>query len=117
MQELSGKLPGDAASVAGSNASNGTAKDATVTRTNTGNSSDISNEKETLDEGKPKDIESGVSPEQTVLSGKKMVGVMVALALSMFLAALDNTIVSTMLPKITEKFQALTLMTWIISSY
>ncbi|KAJ2474842.1 hypothetical protein IWW56_005691, partial [Coemansia sp. RSA 2131] len=46
-----------------------------------------------------------------------MFGVMVALALSMFLAALDNTIVSTMLPKITEKFQALTLMTWIISSY
>ncbi|KAJ2829774.1 hypothetical protein IWW50_000662, partial [Coemansia erecta] len=64
-----------------------------------------------------RDVESGVISEPMVLSGKKMVGVMVALALSMFLAALDNTIVSTMLPKITEKFQALTLMTWIISSY
>ncbi|KAI9505217.1 major facilitator superfamily domain-containing protein [Coemansia spiralis] len=42
---------------------------------------------------------------------------MVALALSMFLAALDNTIVSTMLPKITEQFNALTLMSWIISAY
>ncbi|KAI9506173.1 major facilitator superfamily domain-containing protein [Coemansia spiralis] len=42
---------------------------------------------------------------------------MIALTLSMFLAALDNTIVSTMLPKITEKFNALTLMSWIISSY
>ncbi|KAJ2778028.1 hypothetical protein H4R18_004849 [Coemansia javaensis] len=51
------------------------------------------------------------------LEGKRMVGVMVALALSMFLAALDNTIVSTMLPKIAHQFEALSLTTWIISSY
>ncbi|KAI8320363.1 MFS general substrate transporter [Martensiomyces pterosporus] len=46
-----------------------------------------------------------------------MVGVMVALALSMFLAALDNTIVATMLPKIAERFNALANASWIVSSY
>ncbi|KAJ2389638.1 hypothetical protein GGI23_005793, partial [Coemansia sp. RSA 2559] len=71
-----------------------------------------------------KDLESGekdATKDQMdkafVFKGKAMVGVMLALALSMFLAALDTTIVSTMLPKITEKFDSLSKMTWIISSY
>ncbi|KAJ2007709.1 hypothetical protein GGI04_001417 [Coemansia thaxteri] len=55
--------------------------------------------------------------EEPLIKGKQMVGIMVALALSMFLAALDNTIVSTMLPSIAREFDALSLMTWIISSY
>ncbi|KAJ2722205.1 hypothetical protein GGI07_003482 [Coemansia sp. Benny D115] len=66
-----------------------------------------------IESGKEADPKSG----QPLIKGKQMLGVMVALALSMFLAALDNTIVSTMLPKITEKFNALTLMTWIVSAY
>ncbi|KAJ2693492.1 hypothetical protein H4R19_006007, partial [Coemansia spiralis] len=68
----------------------------------------------------PREIENaGDAPAAAtqILAGKKMFVVMVVLALSMFLAALDNTIVSTMLPKITQKFEALSLMTWIISSY
>ncbi|KAJ1796960.1 hypothetical protein LPJ59_003430 [Coemansia sp. RSA 2399] len=71
-----------------------------------------------------KDLESGEKDaaidqkdKDFVFKGKAMVGIMVALALSMFLAALDTTIVSTMLPKITEKFDSLAKMTWIISSY
>ncbi|KAI9503117.1 major facilitator superfamily domain-containing protein [Coemansia spiralis] len=46
-----------------------------------------------------------------------MVGTMIALGLSMFLASLDITIVGTMLPKIVEKFNALTLTGWITSAY
>ncbi|PIA14265.1 MFS general substrate transporter [Coemansia reversa NRRL 1564] len=42
---------------------------------------------------------------------------MLALMLSTFLAGLDTSIIGTMLPKISEKFEALTLMAWIISSY
>ncbi|KAJ2797465.1 hypothetical protein H4R20_005170 [Coemansia guatemalensis] len=81
----------------------------------------VSDEKEPISEA-GRDLESGQAAaeennKQPVLEGKKMLGVMVALALSMFLAALDNTIVSTMLPKISEEFEALNLMTWIITSY
>ncbi|KAJ2313455.1 hypothetical protein H4S02_004506 [Coemansia sp. RSA 2611] len=122
MTALSGKLPDDAASATGSRASNSTAQD--VSRTNTNDSAladekDVADAKDIADAVASKDIESGEGAvaEQPVLAGKKMFGVMIALALSMFLAALDNTIVSTMLPKITEKFEALTLMTWIVSSY
>ncbi|KAJ1737657.1 hypothetical protein LPJ72_000272 [Coemansia sp. Benny D160-2] len=81
----------------------------------------VSDEKELTKEAVSKDIEEGEKSQGTktefVFKGKVMFGIMIALALSMFLAALDNTIVSTMLPKITEKFDSLAQMTWIISSY
>ncbi|KAJ2449792.1 hypothetical protein GGF42_004668 [Coemansia sp. RSA 2424] len=57
------------------------------------------------------------STEEPLIKGKQMLGVMVALALSIFLAALDNTIVSTMLPSIARDFDALSQITWIVSSY
>ncbi|KAJ2817080.1 hypothetical protein FBU31_006347, partial [Coemansia sp. 'formosensis'] len=78
-------------------------------------SSDV--EKEVVSE----DLESGQeiksSTEEPLIKGKQMLGVMIALALSMFLAALDNTIVSTMLPSIARDFDALSQITWIVSSY
>ncbi|KAJ2141044.1 hypothetical protein IW136_002406 [Coemansia sp. RSA 678] len=121
MLELLRNSSDDKASMPSSHVSNVTAKGIETTQTNTSYSSkdaeQIIADKEGLDKREANDVESGVKTEPPVLSGKKMFGVMVALALSMFLAALDNTIVSTMLPKITEKFQALTLMTWIVSSY
>ncbi|KAJ2842967.1 hypothetical protein IWW36_005720, partial [Coemansia brasiliensis] len=104
-----------AASITDSNSSSNTAEDNTMAKTNISDTSEIADEKDVS-----KQVEGGESntnDNSQVLAGPKMFGVMIALALSMFLAALDNTIVSTMLPKITEKFQALTLMTWIISSY
>ncbi|KAJ1961040.1 hypothetical protein GGI12_003470 [Dipsacomyces acuminosporus] len=52
-----------------------------------------------------------------LIEGKQMLGVMVAIALSMFLATLDATIVSTMVPKIAERFEALANATWIVSAY
>ncbi|KAJ1857386.1 hypothetical protein GGH12_002868 [Coemansia sp. RSA 1822] len=122
MPELLRNTLDDKASLPSSHVSSDTAKGIETTQTNTSYSSEgaehiITDKEDGLDKIEAKDVESGVKTELPVLGGKKMFGVMVALALSMFLAALDNTIVSTMLPKITEKFQALTLMTWIISSY
>ncbi|KAJ1802554.1 hypothetical protein LPJ56_007170, partial [Coemansia sp. RSA 2599] len=67
------------------------------------------------------DIESGknesVDDSGQPIKGKKLIAVLVALAMSMFLGALDNTIVSTMMPKISEKFSAAMLVTWIFSAY
>ncbi|KAJ1647883.1 hypothetical protein LPJ64_000768 [Coemansia asiatica] len=91
--------------------------------TETASNNDSNQEKPGANAEVTMDIEGGGSDkkvrdnEQPLVRGKQMLGIMVALALSMFLAALDNTIVSTMLPKITEKFEALKLMTWIASSY
>ncbi|KAJ2381303.1 hypothetical protein GGI05_006031, partial [Coemansia sp. RSA 2603] len=86
-----------------------------------GDDNEKSSQKDIVQTEVTKDTETGgkdgAENKEPLIKGTKMLGVMVALALSMFLAALDNTIVSTMLPKITEKFNALPLMTWIISSY
>ncbi|KAJ2695893.1 hypothetical protein FB645_006342 [Coemansia sp. IMI 203386] len=95
------------------------AKDLATAETASNNGSDL--EKTTTSAEVSKDTESANKDasvnEEPLIKGKKMLGIMVALTLSMFLAALDNTIVSTMLPKITEKFNALKLMTWIVSAY
>ncbi|KAJ1720683.1 hypothetical protein LPJ53_004722 [Coemansia erecta] len=86
-----------------------------------GSDNEKSSQKDIVQTELTKDTETGgkddAKDEEPLIKGKKMLGIMLALALSMFLAALDNTIVSTMLPKITEKFNALPLMTWIISAY
>ncbi|KAJ2781578.1 hypothetical protein GGI15_003176 [Coemansia interrupta] len=86
-----------------------------------GSDNEKSSQKEVVQNEVSKDTETGekdgAKDEEPLIKGKKMLGIMLALALSMFLAALDNTIVSTMLPKITEKFNALPLMTWIVSAY
>ncbi|KAJ2809351.1 hypothetical protein H4R20_000161 [Coemansia guatemalensis] len=55
--------------------------------------------------------------DSTIFKGKRKIGIMLALMLSTFLAGLDTSIISTMLPKISEKFEALHLMAWIVSSY
>ncbi|KAJ2677147.1 hypothetical protein GGI25_003242 [Coemansia spiralis] len=61
-----------------------------------------------------KELEGGSKPQQDkkafVLEGKRLLGIMIALLLSMLLAALDTTIFGMMIPKITEKFNALTLV-------
>src|SRR3990167_2469297 len=43
--------------------------------------------------------------------------VMLALMLTLFLAALDQTIVSTALPKIASDFNALSELSWIVTAY
>ncbi|KAJ2910766.1 hypothetical protein GGI21_000532 [Coemansia aciculifera] len=81
----------------------------------------VINSSDVIKETRSADLEGGQvekpSSEEPLIKGKQMLGVMVALALSMFLAALDNTIVSTMLPSIARDFDALSQITWIVSSY
>ncbi|KAF8176729.1 major facilitator superfamily domain-containing protein [Mycena galopus ATCC 62051] len=48
--------------------------------------------------------------------GFKLVILMVALSLAMFLVALDNTIIATAIPKITDQFDSLQDVGWAISS-
>lgn len=50
-------------------------------------------------------------------SGLKLVVVTVALCLSVFLVALDNTIIATAIPKITDHFKALGDVGWYGSAY
>ncbi|KAJ1664692.1 hypothetical protein IW140_003978 [Coemansia sp. RSA 1813] len=115
------KVPTLGTSAATPHSENGDVKSSTASSKS---ANSVSDEKEIAKEAASKDLENGdketngpKGEKEFAFKGKKMIGIMVALALSMFLAALDNTIVSTMLPKITEKFDSLSQMTWIISSY
>src|SRR5213595_72909 len=62
---------------------------------------------------------SGMSPEQGEegLTGRALTTVFVALMLGMFLAALDQTIVSTALPTIVGDLGGLNHFSWVVTSY
>jgi EmrB/QacA subfamily drug resistance transporter len=51
------------------------------------------------------------------LHGGALAGVLAALMLTMLLAALDQTIVSTALPKIIDELHGYSLYTWVVTSY
>ncbi|KAJ7628805.1 putative efflux pump antibiotic resistance protein [Roridomyces roridus] len=57
------------------------------------------------------------SEEGNHLSGYKLVALMFALGLSVFLVALDNTIIDTAVPKITDEFGSLNDVGWYSSAY
>ncbi|KAJ7472597.1 ABC transporter [Mycena latifolia] len=58
------------------------------------------------------------APEpSTLLTGKKLAVVFVALLLSLLLIALDQTILSTALPRIASDFNSFTLQGWVASSF
>lgn len=51
------------------------------------------------------------------MSGRQKVTVMIAVMLGMFLAALDQTIVATALPRIVSDFNALGHLSWVLTAY
>ncbi|KAJ7035291.1 ABC transporter [Mycena alexandri] len=53
----------------------------------------------------------------TFLSGKKLAVVFVAMMLSMFLTALDQTILATALPRIASDFESFSLQGWVSSAF
>ena len=57
------------------------------------------------------------SNEEATLSGRALVPVFGALMLGMFLAALDQTIVSTALPTIVGDLGGLNHLSWVVTSY
>ncbi|KAF7596697.1 hypothetical protein BBP40_000620 [Aspergillus hancockii] len=56
-------------------------------------------------------------PAMTYLTGVRVIGLLLALMLSMFLAALDTTIVSTAIPQITSDFHSLSDVGWYGSGF
>jgi hypothetical protein len=66
------------------------------------------------------DADTDPSSEEEVFeypSFKRVVLIMVALYLSMFLVALDRTIIGTAIPKITDAFHSLNDVGWYASAY
>src|SRR6188768_1387602 len=53
----------------------------------------------------------------THLSMRQKIVVMIAVMSGLFLAALDQTIVGTALPKILQDFNALKELSWVVTSY
>ncbi|KAJ4474439.1 ABC transporter [Lentinula aciculospora] len=56
-------------------------------------------------------------PESTVVTGKKLAVIFVAMLLSLLLIALDQTILSTALPRIASDFDSFSLQGWVSSSF
>ncbi|KAK7013189.1 major facilitator transporter-like protein, partial [Favolaschia claudopus] len=54
---------------------------------------------------------------ETILTGRKLAFVFAALLLSLLLVALDQTILSTALPRIASDFDSFSLQGWVASSY
>lgn len=80
------------------------------------------NEKEREDEkkvveGEAEDGDHDGEDEAVYPSGLKLVIIVIALCLSVFLVALDNTIIATAIPKITDRFNSLGDVGWYASSY
>ena len=67
----------------------------------------------------PRTMPSRAAPTQTdtPLAGRALTTVFVALMLGMFLAALDQTIVSTALPTIVGDLGGLNHLSWVVTSY
>ncbi|KAJ7667212.1 transporter [Mycena rosella] len=66
----------------------------------------------------PNEKAPGLLPEpSTILTGKKLVVVFVSLLLSLLLIALDQTILSTALPRIASDFNSFTLQGWVAASF
>ncbi|KAJ6498271.1 major facilitator superfamily transporter [Mycena vulgaris] len=61
--------------------------------------------------------QDNLAVEDNYLSGIKLVVLMFALGLSVFLVALDNTIIDTAVPKITDEFRSLNDVGWYSSAY
>ncbi|MSV52019.1 MAG: MFS transporter, partial [Actinobacteria bacterium] len=57
------------------------------------------------------------APDHDLLHGRQLTLVMSALMLTLFLAALDQTIVSTALPRITSDLGGLNQLAWVVTAY
>jgi MFS family permease len=57
------------------------------------------------------------TPVEEYATGKRLIPIIVALVCSVFLVALDMTIVGTAIPKITDEFDGLNMVSWYGSVY
>ncbi|KAL3436162.1 major facilitator superfamily domain-containing protein [Aspergillus tetrazonus] len=69
-----------------------------------------------LQHGSNDRVDDGTSGSGTV-SGWKLAAVLIGLSLAVFCMSLDNTVLSTAIPKITAEFNSLHDMAWYVSAY
>ena len=55
--------------------------------------------------------------ETTYLSRRELMPILVALSLGMFLAALDQTLIATLLPTVSGDLGGLSYLSWVVTSY
>ncbi|KAH7317458.1 major facilitator superfamily transporter [Rhexocercosporidium sp. MPI-PUGE-AT-0058] len=79
--------------------------------------SEISKNKDPTIEDRSKDSESGEEAETTYATGLKLAMIVVSLQLTNFCIAVDNTIIATAIPRITDHFQSLGDVGWYGSAY
>jgi MFS family permease len=60
---------------------------------------------------------ASAAAESTILTGKRLVALFIAILLSVLLMALDQTILATALPRIASDFQSFTLQGWVATSF
>ncbi|KAH8808033.1 major facilitator superfamily domain-containing protein [Xylogone sp. PMI_703] len=80
-----------------------------------GANTDIETETNTLKEDDPG--VAAANGEEEYPTGVRMIFIVVALVLSIFLVSLDMTIVATAIPKITDQFHGLSLVGWYGSAF
>ncbi|KAF3902879.1 hypothetical protein AA313_de0208283 [Arthrobotrys entomopaga] len=100
---------------------NSTDEDTVAASLNTG---DQYGEKDATAEDQPVELSKVVSrggnpPEEEIVypTGAKVVLIMVGLMLAVFLVALDQTIIATAIPKITDRFKSINDIGWYGSAY
>jgi hypothetical protein len=76
---------------------------------------DLNNEKDALDASLPATSEA--ADNFTYPSGFRLLAVVSGLQLAVLCVSLDNTIIATAIPKITDQFQALSDVGWYGSAY
>ncbi|KAK8139163.1 SGE1 [Apiospora sp. TS-2023a] len=77
----------------------------------------VENGDEKLDKDATGPTDMSVEPEVVCPSGLALAAIMVGLELAVLCVSLDNTIIATAIPRITDEFQALQDVGWYASSY
>ena len=78
---------------------------------------DVANEKEYVKSSENLDADAGDVTPGEFPTGARLVSIVVALALCIFLVSLDLTIVATAIPKITDDFHGLQDVSWYSSAF
>ncbi|KAL1921809.1 uncharacterized protein VTP21DRAFT_10451 [Calcarisporiella thermophila] len=74
-------------------------------------------ERDDLEKGTTENAPTDMGGQSAVLPFKNVILICIGLCLSVLLCALDQTIVSTALPKLASEFNALSLISWVGTSY
>lgn len=76
-------------------------------------------EQSSTTEEKPEIVQTVKQPDtnEEYVGGPRLAALVTSLMLGMFLVALDNTILSTAIPKITDQFHDLSKVSWYGAAY